>query len=72
MSGPALDPRTAPPFPKAAHVLLKDVQLRKNLHHATAVIQGKRANVVGELPDWEALRRAGQQIREHTMANLDA
>lgn len=72
MSGPALDPRTAPPFPKAAHNLLKDAQLRRNLHHATNVIQAKRANVVGELPDWEALRLAGQQIREHTMANLDA
>ena len=70
--GPALDPRTAPSFPKAAHEMLKDAQLRKNLHHATAVIQGKRAHVVAELADWETLRLAGQCIREHTMAHLDA
>jgi L-lactate dehydrogenase complex protein LldF len=71
MSGPLLDPRTAPSFPKAAHNLLRDVQLRKNLHHATSVIQNKRARVVAELPDWEQLRLAGQHIREHTMVYLD-
>src|SRR5580698_9574563 len=71
MSGPLLDPRTAPSFPKAARNLLRDVQLRKNLHHATSVIQNKRARVVAELPDWEQLRLAGQRIREHTMAYLD-
>lgn len=72
MSGPLLDPRTAPAFPKAAHNLLRDTQLRKNVHHATSVIQNKRARVVGELTDWEQLRLAGQHIREHTMAHLDA
>jgi len=72
MSGPLLDPRTAPAFPKAAHNLLRDMQLRKNVHHATSVIQNKRARVVGELADWEQLRLAGQQFREHTMAHLDA
>jgi L-lactate dehydrogenase complex protein LldF len=72
MSGPLLDPRTAPAFPKAAHNLLRDGQLRKNLHHATSVIQNKRARVVAELSDWEQLRLAGQRIREHTMAHLDA
>src|SRR5580658_7706555 len=72
MSGPLLDPRTAPAFPKAAHDLLRDGQLRKNLHHATSVIQNKRARVVAELSDWEQLRLAGQRIREHTMAHLDA
>src|ERR1700761_3019072 len=72
MSGPLLDPRTAPAFPKAAHNLLQDAQLRKNVHHATSVIQNKRARVVAELPDWEELRLAGQRIREHTMAHLDA
>jgi L-lactate dehydrogenase complex protein LldF len=72
MSGPLLDPRTAPAFPRAAHNLLQDTQLRKNLHHATSVIQNKRARVVAELGDWEQLRLAGQHIREHTMAYLDA
>jgi L-lactate dehydrogenase complex protein LldF len=71
MSGPGLDPRTAPSFPAAARVLLQDLQLRENLHHATSVIQTKRARVVNELPDWQMLRKAGELIREHTLRHLD-
>ena len=69
---PTLDPRTAPPFPEAAHTLLQDKQLRHNLHHATDVIQTKRARVVAELADWQQLRLAGEALRRHTMANLDS
>lgn len=72
MSGGALDPRTASPFPIVAKGLLEDSQLRKNVRHATDVIQAKRARVVGEMPEWEQLREAGRQIREHTMRHLDA
>ena len=71
MSGTALDPRTAPTFPMAAKTALGDKQLRKNVRHATDVIQAKRARVVGEMPDWQELREAGKQIRQHTMENLD-
>ncbi|GGA60843.1 iron-sulfur cluster-binding protein [Edaphobacter acidisoli] len=70
MSG-VLDPRTSPPFPIVAKTMLGDSQLRKNVRHATDVIQTKRARVVGEMPDWQALREAGRQIRSHTMENLD-
>ena len=34
-------------------------------------IRAKRAAVVGELPDWEELRAAGQAIKADTMAHLD-
>ncbi len=45
---------------------------RRNVRHAgTEVVQAKRARVVGEMPDWQELREAGKQIREHTMENLD-
>jgi L-lactate dehydrogenase complex protein LldF len=71
VSGVALDPRTAPTFPMAAKAAMGDTQLRKNVRHATDVIQAKRARVVGEMPDWQALRESGKQIRQHTMANLD-
>src|ERR1700761_2481370 len=71
MSGTALDPKTAPTFPLAAKVMLGDAQLRKNVRHATEVIQAKRARVVGEMPDWQELREAGKQIREHAMRHLD-
>ncbi len=71
MSGTALDPRTASPFPIAAHVSMGDPQMRKNVRHATNVIQNKRARVVAEMPDWQQLREAGKQIRRHTMRHLD-
>jgi L-lactate dehydrogenase complex protein LldF len=71
MSGAALDPTTAPKFQVAARALMGDSQLRKNVRHATKVIQTKRAKVVGEMPDWQELRESGKQIRQHTMRHLD-
>ena len=58
-------------FPMAAKTAMGDTQLRKNVRHATDVIQAKRARVVAEMPDWQELREAGKQIRQHTMENLD-
>jgi L-lactate dehydrogenase complex protein LldF len=66
-----LDPRTAPTFPMAARAAMGDTQLRKNVRHATDVIQAKRARVVGEMPDWQQLRETGKLIRQHTMQHLD-
>ncbi len=71
MSGTALDPRTAPAFPIAAKTAMENTQLRRNVRHATDVIQAKRARVVGEMPDWQQLRESGRQIRQHTMEHLD-
>lgn len=61
----------APPFPEAAERLLTNTQLRHNVRHATDVIRGKRAKVVSEMPDWEELREAGRQIKQHTLRHLD-
>ena len=58
------------PFPVAAREALGDAQLRRNLGHATATIREKRASVVAELPDWEALRDAGSAIKADVMARL--
>src|SRR4051794_16704418 len=58
-------------FPDAARDALRDGQLRANLGHATSTIRAKRAAVVGEVPDWEELRAAGQAIKAATMAHLD-
>jgi L-lactate dehydrogenase complex protein LldF len=55
----------------AAKAAMGNAQLRKNVRDATDVIQAKRARVVGEMPDWQALREAGRQIRQHTMRHLD-
>jgi L-lactate dehydrogenase complex protein LldF len=55
----------------AARTLVNDAQMRKNVRHATNVIQTKRAQVVAEMPDWEDLRESGRQIRRHTLRHLD-
>lgn len=58
-------------FPKNAAEAVQDSQLRYNLRKATHTIRGKRAAVVGELPDWQELRTAGQTIKDHTLRHLD-
>ena len=70
---PADAARDAPPvpFPWAAEAGLADAQLRANLRLATTTIRGRRAAVVAELPDWEALRDAGAAIRDRALLGLD-
>ncbi|QRY83378.1 iron-sulfur cluster-binding protein [Tsukamurella tyrosinosolvens] len=60
-----------PTFPAAAREALGDTTLRRNLAHATSVIRGKRASVVGELDDWERLRDAAEAIKNRTLRHLD-
>ena len=49
---------------------LENDQLRQNLGRATSTIRTKRANVVGEVPDWEALRDAGSAVKADVLARL--
>src|SRR5579883_1188365 len=67
-----LDPRKAAPFQRAAADLLRDMQTRRNVAHATDVIQGKRAALVAEKKDWQALRDAGAKIRREALEHLDS
>ncbi|MGA9071607.1 MAG: lactate utilization protein B, partial [Terracidiphilus sp.] len=69
---PELDPRKALPFPKAVLPVLRNPQLRKNVAHAIDVIQAKRARLVAEKSDWQALREAASAIRTHALENLGA
>jgi L-lactate dehydrogenase complex protein LldF len=57
-------------FPTAARRELGNEQLRRNLAKATSTIRAKRAAVVAELSDWEALRGAGAAIKARAMATL--
>jgi L-lactate dehydrogenase complex protein LldF len=57
-------------FPDAAKAALDNGQLRRNLGRATSTIRAKRAHVVGEVPDWEALRDAGSALKTDVMARL--
>jgi L-lactate dehydrogenase complex protein LldF len=69
---PILDPALAPPFPVAALPVLRNPQLRKNVAHAIDVIQAKRARLVAERPDWQALRAAASRIKDEALQNLGA
>ncbi len=60
-----------PPFPVAAREALANSQQRGNLRNATHTIRAKRAGVVGEVEDWEQLRRAGAAIKDDVLGNLD-
>ena len=61
----------APSFREAAKRSLSNAQLRQNVRRATDTIRGKRATVVGEMPDWQELRDAAQRIKQHTLRYLD-
>jgi len=67
---PQLNPTLAPPFPQAALHVLRNPQLRKNVAHAMDVIQAKRARLVLEKSDWQALRTAASEIRAHALDHL--
>jgi L-lactate dehydrogenase complex protein LldF len=58
-------------FAVSARAALGDTQLRRNLAVATHTIQGKRAGVVAERPDWDALRDAGEAIKRRVLRHLD-
>src|SRR4029450_4754215 len=58
-------------FATSARAALADTQLRRNLAVATHTIQERRARVVGERPDWEALRDAGAAIKRRVLRHLD-
>jgi L-lactate dehydrogenase complex protein LldF len=61
----------SPTFQQSARIALGDSQLRRNLANATRTIRARRARVVDELPDWQALREAGRAIKDRTLRNLD-
>jgi L-lactate dehydrogenase complex protein LldF len=58
-------------FPAAAALALRDTQLRHNLGEATRTIRARRAEVVEERADWEALREAGRRIKDDALEQLD-
>ncbi len=67
---PILDPALAPPFPVAVLPVLRNLQLRKNVAHAIDVIQAKRARLVAEKLDWQALRASASRIKDEALQNL--
>jgi L-lactate dehydrogenase complex protein LldF len=61
----------SPRFEVGAKKALQNTQLRRNMGKATQTIRAKRAAVVDEKDDWQALRESGWQIKADVMAQLD-
>ena len=61
-----------PQFPANAKRAVQDAQLRRNIRKATRTIRTRRAQHVGEIPDWQELRSAGAAIKDDVIAHLDS
>ena len=62
---------TSPAFKDNAHRALADAQLQKALGNVRAGFIDKRAAAASRLPEFEALRDAARDIKNHTLAHLD-
>ena len=60
-----------PAFPKAVKSELENSVQRANLRHATHTIREKRAVRASEVPNWEELRTAAEQIKTRVGRHLD-
>jgi L-lactate dehydrogenase complex protein LldF len=62
---------TSHAFKLNAHEALVDATLQKALGIMKGGFQVRRAEAIGKLPEFEALRDAGRAIKNHTLENLD-
>ena len=62
---------TSPKFKSNARAALKDAQLQRALGKVEAGFIGKRRAVAERLPEFEPLRDAARDIKDHTLAHLD-
>jgi L-lactate dehydrogenase complex protein LldF len=58
-------------FKQNAHSALENAQLQKALGHARGNFIRKRAEAAARLPEFEALRDAARDIKNHALENLD-
>ncbi|MCZ6603803.1 MAG: LUD domain-containing protein, partial [Alphaproteobacteria bacterium] len=70
MTGTASD-SSAHAFAANAAAALADQTLRQALSRTGESFVGARARAVADLPEFEALRDAGGEIKDHVLANLD-
>jgi L-lactate dehydrogenase complex protein LldF len=62
---------TSPEFKQNASRAMADAGLQKALARTRPGFPAKRAAAVSALPEFEALREAGKQVKDHTLAHLD-
>jgi len=58
-------------FSENVRVAVADPQLRRAMHHVKEGFIGKRAKAAARLPEFETLRDAARDIKDHTLAHLD-
>jgi L-lactate dehydrogenase complex protein LldF len=58
-------------FKENAHEALADAQLQRAMRHVKKNFIEKRAAAAARLPEFEALRDAARDIKNHTLGNLD-
>jgi L-lactate dehydrogenase complex protein LldF len=59
-------------FKRTSSMKLDDPVLQRNLKHARGKFVDGRAKGVAEIDNWEAIRTHAAQLRDRTLANLDA
>ncbi len=62
---------TSSDFKRNADRAMADAGLQKALARTRPTFPARRAAAVAALPEFEALREAGRQIKDHTLAHLD-
>ena len=62
---------TSPAFKQNARNALGDAGLQKALAFSKPQFMARRSNAVANLPEFEALRDVGRDIKNHTLAHLD-
>ena len=62
---------TSPHFKENAHAALADVELQRSLEVLETNFIGRRKQVADKLPEFDALRDAARDIKNHTLAYLD-
>jgi L-lactate dehydrogenase complex protein LldF len=62
---------TSPQFKENAHAALADVELQRSLEVLETNFIRRRKQVADKLPEFDALRDAARDIKDHTLAHLD-
>ena len=62
---------TSPAFKDNARAALADAQLQKALASVAPGLAARRGTARAALPEFEALRERGREIKDHTLAHLD-
>ena len=62
---------TSQAFPTRATIALKNTDLQRAMAKAKGGFVDKRRHAIEALPEFEQLRSAAREIKEHTLAHLD-